>query len=350
MRLRTEVATACEAIPRLLQEIQPDAIWSRSIAMSAGIRKSGYMGPLLHVYATNARMQCQGIYLNTRGLPWKRRLLLMGLWPFEYFPSKMLEREVARLCVSVTFSQNMRAQLLADLPPASSICHVIPPGVDLNVFSAENGARYFNVIERDYSLHPGDPIVLYVGRLSFAKNLTLLMDAVAQIDTPLKLVLVGSGRDEALLREYGRKINITDRLIFAGPHSEMLPGFYSISRLSVLPTTVESFGQVYLESLACGTPVVGFAGDGRRILTATSEIIDDMLTGIVIQKTTAQMLANGIRTLLAMDREQYAAMGTNARETASKQYSWKRFVEQMVTLTTSIPSGTRSTNNQEGKA
>ena len=331
-RLNRTVAAAAEGVPAVLQSFRPDAVWSRSAAIGLGIRRSGYRGPLLQIFPTNAKMNCRGLYLHTRGLPWRRRLMLLALWPSAYLASARVERDLARNATTVAFSDNMRLQLLAGFPRDAQDCRVIPPGVDHEIFSPENGACYFEALHGDYGLSEGEPLVLYVGRLSTAKHVPMLMDAVATLKNPARLVLVGGGQDETYLSDYAAGIGIADRVIFAGPQHDALPGFYAMSRVSVLPTTIESFGQVYLESLACGTPAVGFAGDGKRVLTATSEILKDGENGGIARTVSAEALAAKIDEILSLDPASYTAMSSRAREDALERFSWGHFVERALAL------------------
>lgn len=331
-RLRETAAAAQQAIGPVLREFAPDAIWSRAAAVGVGIRRGGYSGPLLQIFATNARMHCRGVYLQTHGMAWKRRLMMLGLWPLEYVPAARMQRELARHCTAVAFSENMRGQLLADFPADARRCQVIPPGVDAETFAPARGQAHFEAIAHEYGLRPGAPLVLYVGRIAYHKHIPLLMDAVRLLQTPARLVLVGNGPDEARLAAYAARIGLDGRVIFAGPQRERLPGYYALSRVSALPTTTESFGQVYLESLACGTPAVGFAGDGRRVLTATQEIIRDGETGGVAGTVSAAALAEKLDAILALDEAAYAAMAQRARDDVQARYSWAHFVAKALEL------------------
>lgn len=319
-------------VTAVLDAFQPDAIWSRNASVGLGIRRGGYKGPLLQIFPTNARMNCRGTFLQTSGLPIKRRLILLGLWPFAYFTSVRIERELALQCKSVVFSENMRDQLLKGFPQGSRGCHLISPGVDSEVFSPANGARYFETIEEKYGLSRKEPIVLYVGRLSSAKNVPLLMDAVGALANRAKLVLVGSGADKDRFWKYAQNIGLNDRLVFVGSHEELLPGFYAMSRVCVLPTTIESFGQVYLESLASGTPVIGFAGDGNRVLTATEEIVREGVTGGVVREVSAQSLAAKIDWIISMEDKVYAHMSRCARDDVCTRFAWRQFVDEALLL------------------
>ena len=334
MRQLELVKTVEHAVPRILGEYQPDAVWSRSAPMGLGIRRGGYEGPLLQIYSTNAKMNCQGLYLQTHGLPMKRRLMLLGLWPLHYLISSKLEKELALQSTAVAFSENMRAQLLPGFPEAARSCRLIRPGVDCDVFSPENGARFFDRIEEEHGLSRNEALVLYVGRLSTCKHIAMLMDAVHLLKTNVKLLLVGNGPDEDYLRSYAQRIGLGDRVAFVGKQHKMLPGFYAMSRVLVLPTTTESFGQVYLESLAAGTPAIGFAGDGDRVLTATSEIIQDGKTGGVVKKVSASALAEKIDSILSLNDDDYAIMSQRARKDVLGRFSWQHFVTKALELST----------------
>lgn len=338
LRLRSTVAAVREGSQTVIRDFKPDAVWSRSAPVGQGIREGGFQGKLLQIYPTNAKMNCRGLYLQTRGLPWKRRLMLLGLWPSAYFSSARLERSLSRWSTAVAFSESMQRQLLNGFPPGVRQCHVISPGVDQDVYSPDNGARFFPEIERDFQLRPGDPTVLYVGRLSIAKHIPMLIDAVSLLPGDTRLLLVGGGPDEKYLRAYVDRRGLSGRVIFAGSQHEKLPGFYAVSRVSVLPTTTESFGQVYLESLACGTPAVGFEGDGIHVITATGEIVRDGETGGVATQVSAVALAEKIGAILALDNAAYDAMSVRAREDVLARFSWRGFVERALALSES-PDG-----------
>ena len=328
------MAVVQQAIPAVLDEFQPDAIWSRAASMGLGIRRGGYNGPLLQIFPTNAKMNCRGNLIQTNGLPIRRRLMLLGLWPFAYFASVYIERKLLSQCQSVVFSENMQRQLLLGSSKDNTrSCQVIRPGVDSLVFSPENGARFFDEIEREFGLSRNESIVLYVGRLSCAKNIPLLINAVSMMKSRAKLVLVGSGPEEDRLKKYAHLLGLDGRILFAGVHREWLPGFYAMSRVCVLPTVTESFGQVYLEALASGTPAVGFSGDGRRVLTATEEIIRDGKTGGVVSEVSARALAGKVDAIISLDDKEYEAMSRKAVEDAITRFSWKQFVTEALACT-----------------
>lgn len=329
-RIRYEVDLVRREIQPLLRDFRPDAIWSRSASLGLGVSMSGYQGLLSQIFCTTARMDCQGSYLRTSGMPLTRRLMLLGLWPLHYQEAYRIERKLLNKCQPVVFSEVMRRQLHDLYGNRAAKTRVIAPGVDTDIFcpkvAADSGAR----IEAEYGISSKDRYVLYVGRLSIAKNLPLLIDAVAKLRQSAKLILVGSGSDEGRLRAYVERRGLSSRIRFVGSQDKLLPGFYGLARVCVLPTTIESFGQVYLESMACGTPVVGLGGNGNRFTTATDEIVRDSETGRVISEASPTALAQAIDSILEFSPSEYDTMSKKGVEDVANRFSWRRFVDEML--------------------
>ena len=321
------------AINALLNEYTPDEIWTRRAAMGLGVARSQYRGALKHVFPTTAKMDSKGLYLNTQGLPLLRRIMLMALWPLGYTSSLRVERELLKYCQPVVFSELMANQLTLAHAQERERIWVVRPGVDMAIFSAKFGAKHLEDIEGRYGVSRGEKYVLYVGRLAAAKNITLLVDAIKVLPADVKLLVVGKGAEEVRLTQYVEENSLTDRVIFLGSQSEYLPTFYLLATVCVLPTTVESFGQTFLESMSCGTPVVGFESDGCDVLTASQEIIQHGITGQLVREITATGLARGIAHILELDGDAYARYVANCRADVKARFCWSRFVDEMLSIT-----------------
>ncbi len=97
--------------------------------------------------------------------------------------------------------------------------------------------------------------ILGVGSFKKQKNHSLLIRAFARLDSSAKLMLLGKGEGEAELRILTTELGIAERVIFAGFHADPTV-FYETADLFVLSSDYEGFGNVIVEALACGTPVV----------------------------------------------------------------------------------------------
>jgi glycosyltransferase involved in cell wall biosynthesis len=100
------------------------------------------------------------------------------------------------------------------------------------------------------------PRVLTVGSLKAVKNHSLLLRAFARLDWPdARLMLVGQGQGEAALRSLAADLGVANRVIFAGFHADPSQ-FYATADLFVLSSDHEGFGNVIVEALSFGLPVV----------------------------------------------------------------------------------------------
>lgn len=101
------------------------------------------------------------------------------------------------------------------------------------------------------------PYIVGVGRLTQQKNFTLLIDAFAKVakQEDVRLILVGEGPQHDQLKDQAETLGISDRVSFAGFQPNPLP-FMNHASVLAMSSLFEGFGNVIVEALACGTPVV----------------------------------------------------------------------------------------------
>jgi L-malate glycosyltransferase len=176
------------------------------------------------------------------------------------FPFQQLENWVLReSCLAFPGSQSAEVVLRRKGFAGESI--ILPGGIDLT--------RYFPNPKAEQLKHElgarGDEILIgYVGRIVEEKGLKTLLHAVNQIQSlPWQLVVIGSGPYEAEFDAIANDLQLTHRIKRLGyiPHTET-PLYLSALDVLVLPSETrlnwkEQFGRVIIESIACGTPVVG---------------------------------------------------------------------------------------------
>ena len=89
---------------------------------------------------------------------------------------------------------------------------------------------------------------------------------------------------------------------------------YSAADLYAGPSLAETFGLVFSEAMACGTPVVAFAGTGA------SEVVRHMETGYLARYQDGEDLAQGLRLLLENDGLRGQLSG-RSREVVEQEYT-----------------------------
>ena len=113
------------------------------------------------------------------------------------------------------------------------------------------------------------------------------------------LAIGGTGSRREELEELAQSLGLRDHVRFLGylPDSD-LPSYYQASDLFVLPTReLEGFGLIAVESLACGTPVLGTP------VGAIPEILRPLDPSLLMRATTPEAMAESLAALLFRMRE-----------------------------------------------
>lgn len=170
--------------------------------------------------------------------------------------------------------------------------------------------------------------ILFVGRMSPQKGVEYLIRAVATLEEPCFLTLVGDGpsrpRLEVLAREKLRKRHET---VFTGwlPH-EQVRRLYREHQVVAFPSVwPEPFGRVGLEAMGLGKPVVAFDVGGVR------EWLVDGHNGFLVRHKDVAGFAGALERLLR-EESLRRTMGRNGIELARTRFDPKRHVEAMLRL------------------
>ena len=151
-------------------------------------------------------------------------------------------------------------------------------------------------------------ILLFVGRITFQKNLQLILDALKILSdnkVNFKMLFVGSGQDECRLISKIQSLNLEDKVILCGKITDttLLQNVYARAKLLLFPSLYDASSLVQIEASCQKTPTVFV--DGAR--TACGIKKDE--NGF-IAKPTARDYANEIMRILA-DEELYKKVSEN---------------------------------------
>ena len=220
----------------------------------------------------------------------------------------------------LTISEYYRNQLPhwhGELPPI----RMISAGVD---------ARRFSPVEQreemrgKAGLKKGEFLWLTVRRLERRMGLTVLLEAFARVRRNFpqaKLWLAGEGSERGNLEQQVRELRLDAAVAFCGRVEDSdLRKMYSAADCTVLPSVaLEGFGLAALESLACGTPVIG-----TRV-GAIPEVIGGLGEECLFEAGSAPELAELMAKIMSdpgrlPGREE-------CRRFAVEKFSWARPVE-----------------------
>jgi glycosyltransferase involved in cell wall biosynthesis len=155
------------------------------------------------------------------------------------------------------------------------------------------------------------PLLVSVGHLTVRKGQDLILRALARIPGA-SLILAGDGPDRGRLEAIAAREGLSDRVRFLGVQpADAIPGLLAAADVMVLPTVSEGLANVWVEALACGTPVVTSDVGGAR------EVIDRPEAGRLVARDP-EAIATAVRELLAAPPDR--AMTRRAAE----RFSWER--------------------------
>lgn len=234
-----------------------------------------------------------------------------------------LERRVLtrarRVCAMSRF---MAARVVAAHGLPAERVRIVPGGVDRVSFVEPTDRR---AVRRRLALLETGPLLFCLRNLEPRMGIEHLLGAMPAVlarHPDAHLVIGGDGPLAATLRERTSALGLDAAVRFIGfvPESE-LPQFYAAADVFVLPSEgLEGFGLVTLESLACGTPVIG-----TRV-GATPELLEPLDPALLADAPTPDALARAILAFLA--RGDRASLATRCRAHTAP-YAWDRVAERL---------------------
>ncbi len=166
----------------------------------------------------------------------------------------------------------------------------------------------------------GDKIAfLYVGRVSFEKDLDILSSSYQRIQKkyPDQTVMIITGDGPYI--EKCRQMFPKDTIFTGFKRGKELSEIYASSDIFVCPSSTETFGNVVLEAMASGLAVIGADAGG------VGEIIQHRVTGLIFQQRNCESLSTSMEELL-QNIEFRDQLKTGGRE-YSVNRSWDKIFE-----------------------
>ncbi len=158
----------------------------------------------------------------------------------------------------------------------------------------------------------GSPVIIAVGRLIKAKDYPTLLKAFKLMLGSLTadLVILGEGPEDEYLKNLVTSLSLQNNVTFLGFKSNPYK-YMARSSVFVLSSVREGFGNVIVEAMGCGVPVVA-----TNCKSGPSEIINNNINGLLVEPQNPKALADGITGILK-DAALAQTLSVNGKERAA---------------------------------
>lgn len=256
-------------------------------------------------------------------------------WGLRYRLTRALETyALKRVSAVTTICEGLRNDIVERGIPSSNVT-VIPNAVNIDDFTVGTQA------ERELAEQLGlqDKIILgFIGSFYAYEGLSLLLKAVPQMlsaKPELRVLLVGGGPQDALLKSLAQELGISDKVVFTGrvPHDQV-QRYYNLVDVLVYPRERMRLTDLVtplkpLEAMAQGRLLAASDVGGHR------ELIRDGETGVLFEADNPAALADKVLNLLNHP-ERWPQLRQSARQFVETERNWRVSVARYVPIYTRL--------------
>jgi glycosyltransferase involved in cell wall biosynthesis len=221
-------------------------------------------------------------FLADGDYPWRRR------WHRRLF-TVVTRIGYAAADLIITTSNGVADDLVEAFGVARGHVRVVHNPVDLTAVRTAAAAP----LEAEDLAGWAHPVIVAAGRLAEAKNYPLLIDALALLRAavPARLFILGQGDEERTIRSRVAARGLEQAVVLCGFRTNP---WQIIARADVFALTsrYEGFGNVLVEAMACGVPVVATSSAGTR------DIVHDGVDGLLVERHEPAAVASALERLL----------------------------------------------------
>ncbi|MDH5792998.1 MAG: glycosyltransferase family 4 protein [Candidatus Bathyarchaeota archaeon] len=175
------------------------------------------------------------------------------------------------------------------------------------------------------------PVLLYVGRIAWHKNLEQVIQALPSIKKDfddVNFLLVGPSYENGLtnLVSLAKKLGVEGSVVAKGTVSEsQLHLYYSIADVFILPSIYEGLSLSMLEAMACKVPIIARSSAG------INSILTHKVNALVLENGTPEEISSSVGLLLSYP-ELREKTRQNAYNLILHKYTWKTIVDKLESI------------------
>jgi len=239
------------------------------------------------------------------------------------FPSKKFTKYVYSKLDYVVAPSEETARMLKSLELKK--VKVISNGIRLEKFKTEK--KIIAQIKKKYKIPIDKNVLLFLGRISFEKKLSVLFNAFKILENEEEnvfLLIVGSGPYIKKYKKEVKNLGLKNIRFTGFVKDKLIPLVYHVSDIFVSPSNTEICPVTFIEAMACGLPLIGVNGGGVK------DIIHDGKNGFLARPNDPISLAFKIKTLL--DKKELIKKMSRINHQLVREYSIENSTRKLLNL------------------
>ena len=178
-------------------------------------------------------------------------------------------------------------------------------------------------IDEKHNLPANVPVLLFVGRMMWYKNIALIIESLAALhkqNFDFRMLFVGDGEEIAEIQDFVKEKGLSEIVSFAGRIDDraLLRAYYTRSDLFVFASVYDNAPLVVREAAACFCPPLAIRG------SSTAEILDDGITGYLCDETSESISD----TILSAFKDNKKLKQISAAAADQLYLPWQKVIER----------------------
>ncbi|MBT4516529.1 MAG: glycosyltransferase family 4 protein [Candidatus Komeilibacteria bacterium] len=177
-------------------------------------------------------------------------------------------------------------------------------------------------LKQKFNKQSNEIYLVNTARLVHQKANNNTIQALTKLSDNIKLLLVGAGPEEQMLRDLTKKLNLENRVIFVGSvDRSKISKYRQISDIFVCPSRSEGLGNAFLSAMASKLPVVATQEGGLKEFVSSD-------TAWVVDKDSPDQIVEAIKNILN-NPDKTKIITKKAHQMVAEKYNWDLVAKNM---------------------
>lgn len=210
------------------------------------------------------------------------------------------------------------------------VVEVIYNGSDTNDLADHFSDEEVAACKKELGKKEGEIFLVNTARLEHQKAYDVVIRALAQLPNHISLLIVGSGTEEAMLRDLVRSLGLDARVKFTGYiDRERVTLYRKASDIFIGPSRSEGLGNAFLSAMASRIPVIATREGGlAEFMFDGASTPGPSKTGWVVRKDSVEDIVRAVEDIVAHP-EVVREVTARARVMVEEKFNWEHIARDM---------------------